>query len=307
VTLWPQNMRDFLERRLATHFAIRAYLLDPKKCVDPVKGIAQPQSLPSDSEPLAVSSHDSDPIEGEGPENESRNVDPLDGDPLAGLILINEISAQRGLGGSGAAGSDRTDDRAPRAQRLLSDQLRTYYANHLDPSKYPDPADLDALQAIELAQCAFDSKLEFGFSAAFKELAELNYPGVTDPVLKIATRMHPADGLNHSAAVQYEVISETAGQSTRTFRLPESYNGLGYQNLISMVFRLMSFRDAWMRVGKASKAVNAGAKAKRSPPPLHLVLVEEPEAHLHVQVQQVFVKKAYDILRKHADWATTKP
>lgn len=27
----------------------------------------------------------------------------------------------------------------------------------------------------------------------------------------------------------------------------------GYQNLISMIFRLMSFRDAWMRVGKASK------------------------------------------------------
>lgn len=28
--------------------------------------------------------------------------------------------------------------------------------------------------------------------------------------------------------------------------------------------------------------------------PLHLVLVEEPEAHLHVQVQQVFIRKAYN-------------
>jgi hypothetical protein len=36
-------------------------------------------------------------------------------------------------------------------------------------------------------------------------------------------------------------------------RLPEDYNGLGYQNLISMVFRLMSFRDGWMKVGKAGK------------------------------------------------------
>lgn len=34
-------------------------------------------------------------------------------------------------------------------------------------------------------------------------------------------------------------------------------------------------------------------------PPLHLVLVEEPEAHLHAQVQQVFITQAYGVLRKH--------
>ena len=33
--------------------------------------------------------------------------------------------------------------------------------------------------------------------------------------------------------------------------------------------------------------------------PLHLILIEEPEAHLHAQVQQVFIKKAYEILRNH--------
>ena len=34
--------------------------------------------------------------------------------------------------------------------------------------------------------------------------------------------------------------------------------------------------------------------------PLHIILVEEPEAHLHAQVQQVFIRKAYDVLRNHA-------
>ncbi len=34
--------------------------------------------------------------------------------------------------------------------------------------------------------------------------------------------------------------------------------------------------------------------------PLHLVLLEEPEAHLHVQVQQVFIKKVYSVLRNNA-------
>ena len=34
--------------------------------------------------------------------------------------------------------------------------------------------------------------------------------------------------------------------------------------------------------------------------PIHLVLIEEPEAHLHVQVQQVFIKNAYKILRNNS-------
>ncbi len=33
-------------------------------------------------------------------------------------------------------------------------------------------------------------------------------------------------------------------------------------------------------------------------PPLHLVLLEEPEAHLHPQVQQVFIKHAFKVLRR---------
>ncbi|NWK47554.1 ATP-dependent nuclease [Ralstonia pickettii] len=79
-------------------------------------------------------------------------------------------------------------------------------------------------------------------------------------------------------------------------RLPEESNGLGYQNLVSMVFALMSFRDKWMKVGKAGKSTIADEGLI---PPLHLVLVEEPEAHLHAQVQQVFINQAYSVLRKH--------
>jgi AAA ATPase domain len=88
------------------------------------------------------------------------------------------------------------------------------------------------------------------------------------------------------------------GTENANLHLPEDSNGLGYQNLISMVFRLMSYRDAWMLVGKA-EARSVSAKTFR--PPLHLVLIEEPEAHLHTQVQQVFIRQAYKILRNHGD------
>src|SRR3972149_10041552 len=45
-----------------------------------------------------------------------------------------------------------------------------------------------------------------------------------------------------------------------------------------------------------------GKKARKTDvfiEPLHLVLIEEPEVHLHAQVQQVFIKKAYQILRNN--------
>ncbi len=164
-------------------------------------------------------------------------------------------------------------------------------------NKGTSPKDLGALQAIEAAQDAFDERLTESFKVAFTEVEGMGYPGVTDPRPRVSTRLKAIDGLNHSAAVTFEVdmIAEE-NEVVPTLRLPEASNGLGYQNLISMIFRLMSFRDAWMRVGKASSTTSVVHTE-----PLHLVLIEEPEAHLHAQVQQVFIKKAYAVLRAHGD------
>lgn len=271
LTLWPTGLVDFLSRRMSQHFAIRAYTLNPALLCEPVRSQAQPQALPTASLPI-------------------------DGDPLVGLIRVHDIPAQRGFG---EAAIKEDDDDAPAGSpgSRLSEQLRSYYSKHLDPTKGPDPKDLGALQAIEAAQDAFDQRLTESFLAAFTEVEGMGYPGVTDPRPKISTRLKATDGLNHSAAVTFVVdVMCQDGEVTPHLRLPENNNGLGYQNLISMIFRLMSFRDAWMRVGKASKgAVVASTE------PLHLVLIEEPEAHLHAQVQQVFIKKAYDVLRAHDD------
>lgn len=276
VVLWPRSLTDFLQRRFSRLFTVQSYILDPGKLVDPEHGKAMPQALPED------------PV-------------PIDGEPFKGLIRIDEISAQRGFGQVDGL-SDFDDDGAlagSTATRRMSDQLRRYWSKHLDPFENPDPQDIEALRAIEKAQQAFDARLKDGFLPAIQEVEGLGYPGVTDPKLKISTRLKPIDGLNHDAAVQY-VITANDGKNSIELKLPEDSNGLGYQNLISMVFRLMSFRDAWMRVGKAAAASDARI------PPLHLVLIEEPEAHLHTQVQQVFIRQAYKVLRKHADLGDSK-
>ena len=270
--LWPRSMQEFLEKRLSTYFSIRAYTLDPSKCQLPDKGIAKIQETSDDSE-LANAA------------------------PFEGLILIHNINAQRGFSDPGGD-TDQTEETGStnRANGSLSSQLRAYYNKHLNPEELPDSTDIEALQAIETAQDSFDKKLKEGFNDALGELEGLGYPGFSDPRITISTKIRPMDSLDHKSSVQYELMSK--GSNKHPLRLPEQYNGLGYQNLISIVFRLMRFRDTWMQAGKVAKKAIAGGTDSYIQP-LHLVLVEEPEAHLHVQVQQVFIRKAYEILCNH--------
>jgi predicted ATP-dependent endonuclease of OLD family len=268
VTIWPQNLVEFLQRRLTAFFTVRAHVLDPAACVDPEHGRAKPQAL--------------------------NGSEPIDGDPFRGLIRIDEISAQRGFGVAGEGNSE--DATTVSGSRKLSIQLRQYYTRHLDPYENPDAQDLLALKAIEEAQEAFNLRLSDGFKSPLKEMHKLGYPGVTDPKLNISTRLRPVEGLNHDAAVQF-IVPIQDGESVTDLFLPEDSNGLGYQNLISMVFRLMAYRDSWMLVGKAKQKASDDTII----PPLHLVLIEEPEVHLHTQVQQVFIRQAHKILRNHGD------
>lgn len=272
--LWPKSMVQFLDKKLNEFFIVRSYALDCAKLDKPQKGgVVQIQPL-------------------------SSKIEPFDSDPLKGLIRVDDINAQRGLSDVDSESSFDSES-AQRAGRKLSSQLRNYYTKHLDPSDSPDVSDIDALEAISAAQTSFDVKLRDAFQESLTELEGLGYPGVTDPKLTISTKIQPMDGLIHSSAVQFQVMDQDGDMVEAPLRLPEQYNGLGYQNLISMVFKLMSFRDGWMRVGKAGKKIST--EEESSFPPLHLVLVEEPEAHLHAQVQQVFIRKAYQVLRNHND------
>ena len=281
--LWPKGLVDFLRKHMGGAMEVKAYILDPGAKIGPVNGVARPQALSPDAQKL-------------------------DSHPLAGLIRVDEVPAHRGLSDY-AGGGDESDDGgrtlAGRRQ-LLTAQLRSYYGKHLDPTKTPEPADVRALEAIHLAESAFDERLRDSFRGPLNELQDLGYPGVSNPRLVVSTQLKPVEGLNHQSAVQYDLASGKE-PTAPSYRLPEQCIGLGYQNLISMVFRLIGFRDGWMKVGKASSESEETAGKEAGPPPLHLVLLEEPEAHLHVQVQQVFIRKAYDVLRKHPALADGSP
>lgn len=254
INLYPKDLCDFLDRKLATYFAIKSYVLDPKQAE-----IEPPQATPYGMECFTDN-------------------------PLKGIIRIDMIDAQRGFS------DPDSSEHSQGTRKQLSTQMRSYYDKHLDPEKLPTPNDLEILEVTEQARGVFDKNLADKFAPAISELEGLGYPGVADPKITITTKVNTSETMNHDSAVQYAL-----SKSDKTLKLPEKYNGLGYQNLISMVFDLMSFRDSWMRKGKAWQEQDVTDTLE----PLHLVLVEEPEAHLHMQVQQVFIRKAYSVLRNH--------
>ncbi|NLR82028.1 ATP-dependent nuclease [Chitinophaga eiseniae] len=67
-------------------------------------------------------------------------------------------------------------------------------------------------------------------------------------------------------------------------RLPEHYNGLGYMNLISMIFEIEILVHEFKR------------ETEKIPADINLLFIEEPEAHTHPQMQYVFIKNIKALL-----------
>ncbi len=214
-------------------------------------------------------------------------LQPLKSDILKKLIRVDVISEQRGLGSEDSANQTGPYSEKQRLNKLLRD----YYERILNPEDFPSPEDLEVLGHQQSLEKGFTDRLNQQFKDPFDELKIMGYPGIGgNPTVEIAAKISGTDALQKSSSIRYR-FDEQDEES-----LPESYLGLGYQNLIYLTFRLLEFRDKWMRKGKSTFL---GDNAEEQMEPIHLVLLEEPEVNLHAQVQRVFVSKAYDTLRNH--------
>jgi len=213
----------------------------------------------------------------------------LKSEALKKLIRVDVISEQRGLGAE-----DNTDQKGPYSEKQrLNKLLREYYERILNPEDFPEVDDLQVLGQQQQLENDFTNRLNIQFEAPFTELKNMGYPGIGgNPTVEIAAKISGVDALQKSSSVRYRFDKEE-----EEF-LPESYLGLGYQNLIYLTFKLLEFRDKWMRVGKSASSED---NVEEQIEPIHLVLLEEPEVNLHAQVQRVFISKAYETLRNHPD------
>ena len=250
---WPTDILDYWLRHPKDLSKTAIYKLDPAK--SPLENQANytPQELPDTAVSVERSS-------------------------LTPLIQVDFVPAQRGLGmeeGDNSPGSN------PHRVGLFSQQVLRYARKNLS-SDNPNPGHHpELLNAIAKAQEQLDSQIRAVLEPTIGDVRKLGYPGLHDPQdIEFRTRINTAELLDHSTAVQYRV----EGQTSETL-FPEHTIGLGYQNLQSLSYQLVSFRD---------ERLNPPAG---TPAAVHLVLLEEPEAHLHVQVQRVFPRRAHELIK----------
>lgn len=192
---------------------------------------------------------------------------------LKSLVRVDFLRAQRHLDDPDAGSSDRAES--------LSRRLSRFYHRNLE--KRGD--DHAALKALDTSEKELNFHLKEVFSDTLKRLAKLGYPGVNNPEIVIRAALDPTTVLGQDSKVHYVVPGAITAQ------LPDSYNGLGFKNLVYMVVELLDLHEQW----KAEEDKRA---------PLHLVFIEEPEAHLHAQIQQVFIRNVLRLLEDANDHAT---
>lgn len=189
---------------------------------------------------------------------------------IKSLLKVDFLRAQRHLDDPDEGTSSRSEN--------LSRKLSRFYQRHLE--KRGD--DHQALQALDASEKGLNFHLKEVFKDTLDRLKKLGYPGVNNPDIVIRAALEPSTVLGQDAKVHYAVPGNVPAH------LPDSYNGLGFKNLVYMVVELLDLHERWNR-----------DEAERAP--LHLVFIEEPEAHLHAQIQQVFIRNVLKLLEEDKD------
>ena len=199
--------------------------------------------------------------------DDGKESEPLEnGDVIKRLIKVDMISAQRFI-------DDEESSRAARLSRLLHEHYNRYYKSE----------DLEGFNSIEDAIKASAADLTTRYEGAFGRLTtrlkSFGYPqGHSSPRMRIRAEMNAETVYRDNTRVYYESEDISAKGEKEAFELPERYNGLGYKNLIYIVLQLESFRAALEAM-------------PTDRPRVHIIAIEEPEAHLHPQMQCVFIKE----------------
>lgn len=179
---------------------------------------------------------------------------------LSALIRVGFIGAQRTLEPGKKGDPDVIG-------KLLSQLFRT--ADTLTAA----PEDQLIVSQMKDSVARVESAMQGGFDTQLRgllpALSLFGFPGLNDTELRPHTTIDIESVLTDNTRILYSGMDGV--------HLPEGYNGLGTRNLIYMLFQLETIHKSYRNLP--------------SRPAVHLVFIEEPEAHLHPQMQEVFISQ----------------
>ncbi|GAB3660123.1 ATP-dependent endonuclease [Glycomyces tarimensis] len=195
---------------------------------------------------------------------DATNTKSVDFPAVQRLITIDCLNAQRGL-----------DDEKDRPKDLIGRRFQSLFEAAMKTAEESDHRmiTLELEVAIKEIQDGLGAKVEKAMAALIPALEEFGYPGLYGQKLLTSTTLDVTTLLNDHTKVHYK---GAAGVS-----LPESYSGLGSRNLVLILLTLFSFYRAHASRGDT--------------PGIHLVFIEEPEAHLHPQMQEMFIERLSEL------------
>lgn len=206
------------------------------------------------------------PKTGALPEIVASELEPDEGKRLLKhLIRVDFVDAQRNI----------NDDDSSRSNRLSS-AFAAFYRMNLEQVDHA----ADAHSVIDSNNKQLTEHYAKQFNPLFTLIKHLGVPSINDRSLRIISSLSPETALRGNTELLYV-------DPNRQHELPELYNGLGFKNLIYMAIQARHFHSQW-------------AMTPENRPLCLMIFIEEPEVHLHAQVQQTFISNIWQVINQSA-------
>jgi putative ATP-dependent endonuclease of the OLD family len=184
---------------------------------------------------------------------------------LKHLIRVEFVDAQRNI----------NDDDSSRSNRLSS-AFAAFYRKNLEQVSHA----AEAHSVIDENNKQLTDHYAKQFDPLIQLIKSLGVPSINDRELRIISSLSPETALRGSTELLYV-------DPSRQHELPELYNGLGFKNLIFMAIQARHFHSQWVMTCE-------------NRPLCLMIFIEEPEVHLHAQVQQTFISNIWQVINQSA-------